>query len=1043
MTFIEENGFGSDSSSVLHLLNLLKEIMAVLPQSEVKPLCESLLKLMTLNNVLVTSCAMQCFHGLMMFRPRPSTLSAELNAKLVTALYDYQPSMNDSQPSRAWLSVMTQSLVNLGQLDLALCSGHLPRFFSVAAQLWSSDRMDVVRAVTPALTSVANQCLEPALKEASPSSKAAAEKIVGVVEQSLNYQTVKAWKYIIHLSTVLIDVVGKTQPDLLKDLIKALTSLRVSANFPYETEVDYTIGKLCRVCGPKFLLQCVPLGITGKERDSYEFPYSWLLPILRENIQNTRLGFFVEYFLPLAQACRARVGDQDKVASRVYDLIQRQIWALLPGFCKFPTDVEASFKQIARLLGQCLTERADIRMDVMAALRQLVIHSRKDEAVRSEIGRYAKNFIPILFNLYTTKATTDEEESQRASVYETANFFLEVADAELLHSLFDKARDKLETAVAGLKDEDKAKAEASAFLRDAVLALLRSLVVRQDPGRIESFVATCLPWMTGADQRAQKKAYKIVEEIVEADGATECGRHVRENLGAVVKLFAQSRESVRPTSRASRLRSLNAIVALLAEREGDKANRRFVTLAVAEALAGVKGVGDKLRTAAYKLVISAARAFQKWSPKTGLKEYVSLLMKGASGKKEEEEATAAVTAVTYVVYEFASSCTDDIIDGVLERVLALLVSDGREVVLSCLVFVRMFVVTVHSQRLPLYLKRLVDALCGMDGELRRVFLIKTRDILVRLMRKCGAELVMRLVPPEDEGMLKRLNNIRKVEARKKKRKEEEKAAAAEGGVDEEADGEVGATQPKTVEHVLADSESELEEDELEEEEARKKAPKTWIKEDDDERVIDLLDPSAAQKVTATNPLLLRERVQAEKRKKRETLFKTAADGRLIIDDGAVSSDSSEEEEEDDEELSEALDKLEVGKKRKLAAGDDEEDEPSFKYQAGGSGIHRPIAEPARRERRPVKKVTSKERARLGKDAEKAEDYGAEYRSGKARGDVKRKGKPDPFAYVPLSRTALNKRKQAKMKGQFRGLVRAARKGAAVGAKIRGKNQAAN
>lgn len=35
--------------------------------------------------------------------------------------------------------------------------------------------------------------------------------------------------------------------------------------------------------------------------------------------------------------------------------------------------------------------------------------------------------------------------------------------------------------------------------------------------------------------------------------------------------------------------------------------------------------------------------------------------------------------------------------------------------------------------------------------------------------------------------------------------------------------------------------------------------------------------------------------------------------------------------------------------------------------------------------------------------------GSDYRSKKASGDVKKKGKVDPYAYLPLKRTALNKR----------------------------------
>lgn len=1043
LTFIEEHGFGSEPSPLLHLMNLMKEIMAVLPQSEVKPLCESLLKLMTLNNVLISSCAMQCFHSMFICRPRTITLSADLNARLITALYDYQPSVNDIQPLRGWLSVMTQALLNLGRVDVLLCVGHLPRFFSVATTLWSSDRMEVVMSVTPSLSMLISQCLEPAYSQTDTTSvRLAAEKITRSIEQSLNYQTVKAWKYVIHLSTTLIEGVGKSHPEILVSLIKSLASLRVSPRFPHEAEVDFAIGKAIRTCGPRFLLKCIPLSITGHEKDSYDFPYSWLLPILRENIQNTQLGFFIEYFLPLAQTCRSRVAqckeDQDRVGFRVFDLLQRQMWALLPGFCKCPTDVDVAFKKIAKLLGQILTDRPDIRMEVMAALRQLIIHSKNDDKIHAEVSRYAKNYLPLLFNLFTTKATTDEEESQRESVFQTITYYLKVADPELLHSLFDKAKAKMELASASLNSEDKAIAEENLFIWDSVLALLRALAVYQDQDRVESFVQLCLPWIMGTEAKPQKKAYRIVEEIVGAEETSQCGQHVRASLGRIVKLFTSSRDIVKPSSKASRLRSLARLIVLLGEQEPSTLNRRFLTASASEAALSVKGVGEKVRAAAFTLLIDVGRIFQKWSsdPQTALKDYVTKLMKGMASD-DEAHIASAVTSVTYVVHEFASNCTEELIEAVLERVCILLVTDNRDVVLACLVFIRMFTVTVHSQRLPLYLKRLVDSLSSMDEELKRVYLIKTRDIFIRLIRKCGAELVTKFVPQDDVVLLKRLNNIRKIEARKKKLKEERKAAGSDAE-EEDDDIEEMATQPKTIEHVLADSDSDLEVEE--DKDVRKKTPKTWIQEEEGS-IVDFLDPAAAKKVSATDPARALSKLAAEKTKKKDSIFKTAPDGRMIIDDAADSSDSSEAS---DLDLSEALDKMEVDRKRKK---DDQEsidnDEPSFKYQAGGSGIHRPVAVKTSTSsaKKTVQKLTGKQRAQMSKEKAKPVDYGVEYRSTKARGDVKRKGQPDPFAYVPLSRSVLNKRKKAKMSGQFKGLVRAARKGASTGSKIRGKSQA--
>ena len=62
------------------------------------------------------------------------------------------------------------------------------------------------------------------------------------------------------------------------------------------------------------------------------------------------------------------------------------------------------------------------------------------------------------------------------------------------------------------------------------------------------------------------------------------------------------------------------------------------------------------------------------------------------------------------------------------------------------------------------------------------------------------------------------------------------------------------------------------------------------------------------------------------------------------------------------------------------------------------------------------------------------DSGSEYRNKSGKGDVKRKGKHDPYAYIPLTHKALNKRKQSKAKGQFSSVLNAAKKGAKKGHK---------
>lgn len=53
---------------------------------------------------------------------------------------------------------------------------------------------------------------------------------------------------------------------------------------------------------------------------------------------------------------------------------------------------------------------------------------------------------------------------------------------------------------------------------------------------------------------------------------------------------------------------------------------------------------------------------------------------------------------------------------------------------------------------------------------------------------------------------------------------------------------------------------------------------------------------------------------------------------------------------------------------------------------------------------------------------------------RAKGDVKKAGRPDPYAYIPLERQKLNRRKKAKLEGQFSSIMKKAKKGSACGSR---------
>jgi len=324
--------------------------------------------------------------------------------------------------------------------------------------------------------------------------------------------------------------------------------------------------------------------------------------------------------------------------------------------------------------------------------------------------------------------------------------------------------------------------------------------------------------------------------------------------------------------------------------------------------------------------------------------------------------------------------------------------------------------TVVGASLP----NIIKALTNMTEDCKRHFRLKVRDILDRLVRKYGCDSITPHIPTTDTVMYKRLRNLRKLHARKKKQKD----SAADQESESEEEFSVNA-KPKSIEDILADSDSEHDAMETEQPRTNKKQKSTWIKEDANS-IVDFIDPKVSNKIMETKPNQSNTPMLEKKNKDRG--FKVASDGRLIIEDDS-SSDSDipkkikthlKLEDSDSDSDGDAETAAVTVKRKRPAAGSTKSgvssgSRPPMKYQAGGSGIHRPVS-----------------------TSSMYSGNGSEYKAKKASGDMKKQGKVDPYAYVPLKRSFLNKRKKAKMIGQFKNIGKAAKTGAQKSGKARKK-----
>ncbi|CAF4689923.1 unnamed protein product, partial [Rotaria socialis] len=195
------------------------------------------------------------------------------------------------------------------------------------------------------------------------------------VEHGLTYAYTLSWNCVFHLLADMFELMGKDYFEFCQNCLSSLSGLRSTKDFSFLAELDSTVGKAIRIFGPKKILQVISLNLTGTINDA-QLEQSWLLPLLRDNITHTELNHFVGYFLPVAFQLQTTADNLrekgDLTNSTVLSTLQDQIWSLFPGYCSYPTDLSISFKLVAKGIGTSLTKRPDLRLHLLAGLRNLI-----------------------------------------------------------------------------------------------------------------------------------------------------------------------------------------------------------------------------------------------------------------------------------------------------------------------------------------------------------------------------------------------------------------------------------------------------------------------------------------------------------------------------------------------------------------------------------------------------------------------------------------------------------------------------------------------
>lgn len=409
---------------VLHTLGVLRDTLHGFKADDIKTICEHLLSIMTAANVLIRTNCLHVLHSL--FSSKSRNLSATVTGRLISAIYEYRPDRTDLRQTLAWLTVLKQAHICLAAHDLTLCINSVPKLVEIcAADLWMSERIEVVSGASTTLKDLFMECIGLACetKKLAETHSSAIKKCIESVDKGLAAPFGHVATQVVLTFATVFEVTGKYFGNAL---IKSLRSIgnRYDSNSSFRLQIEHSVLAAIPTMGPECVLKAIQLA-DGENSVAVDLSRSWILPLLREAICESTFTYFVNNILAMAVECNKQYkkakAENNVSRAHTFELLCSQLWGLFPGFCRKPKDMQ-NFRYVAKTLGIILKDNPELRAPVLDGLKELMTNA--DDDGKNELARYSKNFLPLLFNIYTSKPNGSYESELRVATLEIIKVFL-------------------------------------------------------------------------------------------------------------------------------------------------------------------------------------------------------------------------------------------------------------------------------------------------------------------------------------------------------------------------------------------------------------------------------------------------------------------------------------------------------------------------------------------------------------------------------------------------------------------------------------------
>ncbi|KAF4595934.1 Ribosomal RNA-processing protein 12 [Ophiocordyceps camponoti-floridani] len=809
--------------ALIHALQLVKSVAVASggwPSTRIESLCELLLNIAKTGNDYMTMAGFDIFE--LIFKGMSEEATSARLPRLMDIISELRPGANDTQLVPPWLAVVSRGYDISSQLEPQDTFQKLPDLFTLVAQFLQSQSENIRISASECIVSFIANCIpDQAVLDPSIFDEKVLDKLAKIAQSLLTVQYQAAWPQTFDvLGAMFTALRWRAYPRMLT-ITKTIGEVRETPSFRNKKEADQVIGLAIRAMGPEAVLSVLPLNIARSVKG--QPGRAWMFPVLRDYTSNTELAHFKREMVPLSQLLFQKVldhGEADKTMEvKIYETLVQQTWSILPGYCHLPLDVVDAFDQpFAEMLSNLLYKQVDMRLDICKALKTLIesnqamansadddeqdmlLHARVSRQQAREnldhMSQFSANMLAVLFNVYTQTLP-----QSRGPILQTIDAFLSTAPQQDVTATFDRVSkmlaSELESSGPSSDDDNKPKQKKDHAMPSTAQTLM-DLVITMSTYLPRESLATLMEIASviafqDTDPQLQKKAYKLIPRLANS----ELGKSaLEERSSELQQLFLSSADKVSAPARRERLAALLSLLPFIPD-----SSLHFLPSILSEVVISCKETNERARQLAYDLLVQMGHRMSSsagtpinnsliphMAPnatpgRASIEEYLTMVSAGLAGSTPHM-ISASITSLSRLLFEFAPQLSTQTLSDLIQTMDLFLTSNNREMVKSCLGFVKVCLVSLPPALILPRLPTLVPNLLVWSHEHKGHFKAKVKHILERMVRRFGFDVVQSHCPDSDQKLMA---NIRKTKERAKRKKKDAANKAHDGHDDDEDD----------------------------------------------------------------------------------------------------------------------------------------------------------------------------------------------------------------------------------------------------------------